>query len=73
MDQTTKRKTPSQSQLEKLSSAEKLVHHVLSSGTTKSSDIAHIARLCKLTDLQVIVAIQLLLHKKMLPTEKLLF
>ncbi|TJY40701.1 hypothetical protein E5161_16245 [Cohnella pontilimi] len=59
--------------LEQLTVSEKLVYHALADEKGRPVDIAQIAKKCHLTDLQVIVAIQLLMHKKMLPTDRILF
>lgn len=72
MKQTTENRTASIKKLDQLSSVEKLVNQVLANGHAKSDDLATIAKMCKLTDLQVVVAIQLLIHKKILPSEQFL-
>lgn len=59
-------------QLASLTSSKKLVYGVLVKGVAKTDDLAKIAKLCNLTDLQVIVSIQLLIHKRMLPTDAIL-
>jgi hypothetical protein len=70
MDEKTKRKMVVSAK--QLSSAEKLVYDVLVNQSAKADELSQIAKLCNLTELQVVVAIQLLMHKKILPTEQLL-
>jgi hypothetical protein len=50
-----------------LRSLEKLVFDVITSGKAHPDDIQAVARTCKLSDLQVSVALQLLKHKKLIP------
>lgn len=50
-----------------LSSAERMVLQVLSSGKVKPGDRQEIARLTKLTELQTDTALTLLAYKKLIP------
>jgi hypothetical protein len=59
-------------ELDALSKTEFLVYQVLINRNARSHDVGKIAKLCSLTDLQVIVAIQLLVYKGVLPTEEIL-
>jgi predicted transcriptional regulator len=52
-----------------LSKVESYVLNILESGAAKSDEINKIANLCNLTEIQVMVALQLLTHKKVLSTE----
>ncbi|MCY9694177.1 hypothetical protein [Paenibacillus alginolyticus] len=49
-----------------LSSIEKLVFDTITNGKAHPDDIQAIARICKLSDLQAGVALQLLKHKKLI-------
>jgi hypothetical protein len=55
-----------------LTDIERYVLNVLESGAAKSNDLTKIAKLCHVTEVQVMVALQLLIHKKMLPTKEIL-
>jgi hypothetical protein len=63
-------KSLSNQELGKLTRSEKSVYKVLAKGFAESEDLDKIAKFCKLTELQVKVAIQLLKHKQILPTKK---
>jgi hypothetical protein len=65
-------KSLSDGELEELTRSERSVYKVLAKGFAKSEDVDKIAKFCKLTEPQVKVAIQLLKHKQILPTEKLI-
>jgi hypothetical protein len=56
-----------------LTTVEQMVYNVLSEHDGLTMGISEIAKQCRLTEVQVIVAIQLLTHKKLLPTDKILF
>jgi hypothetical protein len=53
----------SYSEMEKLTTSERFVYKVLAKGFANSEDVYKIAKICKLTELQVKAAIQLLKHK----------
>jgi hypothetical protein len=54
-------------EFEQLSAVERMVHDALTRSRSEYHDIYQIAKECKLTELQVMVSIQLLIHKKLLP------
>jgi hypothetical protein len=69
MDQTSM-KWNIGTEIEQLSAVEKMVYEALSRSNSEYHDIYLIAKQCKLTELQVMVSIQLLIHKKLLPIVK---
>jgi hypothetical protein len=54
-------------EIEQLSAVERMVYDALKRSCSEYHDIYQIAKECKLTELQVMVSIQLLIHKKLLP------
>jgi hypothetical protein len=52
---------------DQLSAVERMVYEALARSCTEYYDIYLIAKECKLTELEVMVSIQLLIHKKLLP------
>jgi hypothetical protein len=54
-------------EIEQLSVVERMVYEALERSCSEYYDIYQIAKECKLTELQVMVSIQLLIHKKLLP------
>jgi hypothetical protein len=54
--------------MQSLSKVESYVLNILESGTAKTDEVNKIANLCNLTEIQVMVALQLLTHKKVFPT-----
>jgi hypothetical protein len=62
----------SYTELENLTTSERKVYKVLAKGYARSEDVSKLAKLCKLTDLQVKVVLLLLQHKKIIPTEKII-
>jgi hypothetical protein len=57
-------------EIEQLSAVERMVYDALARSRSEYHDIYQIAKECKLTELQVMVSIQLLIHKKLLPIVK---
>jgi hypothetical protein len=56
-----------ETEIEQLSAIEKMVYDALSRNSSEYHDIYLIAKECNISELQVMVSIQLLIHKKLLP------
>ncbi|UUZ81038.1 hypothetical protein LJK88_40960 [Paenibacillus sp. P26] len=65
-----KRRHPTVEKLDRykaLSSAEKVVYDAIADGKARPDDITAISEVCKLSELQTAVALQLLEHKNLIP------
>jgi hypothetical protein len=65
MNQTRMSENPG-TDIEQLSAIERMVYEALLRSSSEFPDIYLIAKECNLTELQVMVSIQLLIHKKLL-------